>query len=81
MSLADFSPAVMGSATLVPLPVHLTRFDAQAKQSFIQLQWVTDEELNAKGFEIERAEQGNPASFKSWGMWPARARVGVLMNG
>lgn len=67
VSLADFSPAVMASATLVALPVNLTRFDATARQHMIVLQWATDHEENAKGFEIERAEQGNPASFKRLG--------------
>lgn len=76
VSLADFSPAVMASATLVALPIHLTRFDATAKQSFVQLQWVTDEEVNAKGFEVERAEQGNPASFKKLGSMASKGTGG-----
>lgn len=76
VSLADFSPAVMGSATLVPLPVNLTRFEALPRQSHILLQWTTDQEQNAKGFDIERADQSNPASFKRMGTVASKGAAG-----
>jgi hypothetical protein len=38
-----------------------------ARQPTIVVQWATDQEENAKGFEVERAEQGNPSSFKRLG--------------
>lgn len=61
--LSDYTPAVVGSATVVPLPVNLTRFEASPRQNHIFLQWVTVQEQNAKGFEVERADQANPAVF------------------
>lgn len=76
VSLTDFTPAVMGSATLVSLPVNLTRFDVTARQRQIDLQWATDHEENAKGFEVERAEQGNPASFKRLGAVASKGIAG-----
>jgi hypothetical protein len=76
VSLTDFTPAVTGSATLVPLPVNLTRFDVKARQRQIDLQWATDHEENAKGFEVERAEQSNPANFKRLGAVVSKGTAG-----
>lgn len=76
VSLADFAPAVMASATLVALPINLTRFDATTRQRTIVLQWATDQEINAKGFEVERAEQDNPSSFKRLGAVASKGIAG-----
>lgn len=76
VSLADFAPAVMASATLVALPVNLTHFDAITRQHTILLQWATDHEENAKGFELERAEQGNPSNFKRLGTLASKGIAG-----
>lgn len=76
VSLADFSPIVMGSATLVPLPVNLTRFEALPRQNHILLQWTTDQEQNAKGFEVERADESNPAVFKRLGAVASKGPAG-----
>lgn len=76
VSLADFSPAVMGSATLVPLPVNLTRFEALPRQNHILLQWTTDQEQNSKGFDVERADQSNPANFKRLGTVASKGAAG-----
>jgi hypothetical protein len=67
VSLTDFTPAVASSATLVSLPVNLTSFEAVAKKGVIMVEWTTSGEQNAKGFEIERAEESSPASFKNIG--------------
>ncbi len=54
MSLADLTPAVVASATLVALPVKLTRVrgDTHGRHTIL-VQWATDHEENAKGFEAE----------------------------
>lgn len=76
VSLADFAPTVVASATLVALPVNLTRFDATTRQHTIVLQWATDQEINAKGFEVERAEQANPSNFKRLGTVASKGVTG-----
>jgi hypothetical protein len=54
VSLVDHNPAIAGSATVVPLPVVLTRFDAIGEKNQIRLSWETQQEENSKGFEIQR---------------------------
>jgi len=76
VSLTDFQPAVMGSATLIPLPVNLTRFDALPRQDHILLQWATAQEQNVKGFEIERADESNPAGFQRLGAVAGKGPAG-----
>jgi uncharacterized repeat protein (TIGR01451 family) len=41
-----------------PLPVELTRFDAKALGQDARLSWVTAQELNNKGFGVERSFDG-----------------------
>ena len=43
---------------LVPVPVELTSFTAQAKSKGVVLQWTTATETNNHGFEIERSADG-----------------------
>lgn len=76
VSLTDITPTVVGSATLVPLPVNLVKFEAQAQQSSILVSWTTDHEENAKSFEVERADQGNPAAFVKIATLPAKGANG-----
>ena len=76
VSLADFTPAVAGSATLVPLPVTLTSFEAVPKRGVIMVAWTTSSEQNAKGFEIERADESNPTGFKNIGWVNSKGSAG-----
>ncbi len=41
---------------VIPVPVELVEFDAQAKGESILLEWETASEVNNKGFDIERTE-------------------------
>ena len=76
VSLTDITPTVVGSATLVPLPVNLVKFEATAKQNSILVSWVTDHEENARTFEVERAEQSNAAAFVKVATLPAKGANG-----
>lgn len=76
VSLTDLTPVVTASATLVPLPVHLTRFEVAARQNAILVQWATDFEENVKAFEIERADQQDPNNFKRIASVPGKGSGG-----
>lgn len=76
VSLTDLTPVVTASATLVPLPVNIIRFDVAARQNTILVQWVTDFEENVKGFEVERAEQQDPNQFKRIATLPGKGSAG-----
>jgi len=45
-------------ADLMPVPVELTSFTAQASTEGVLLKWTTASELNNHGFEIERSQDG-----------------------
>jgi len=51
--------AVYGTqAQRSPLPVSLTRFTARVETHGVQLQWATATEINNRGFEVQRSEDG-----------------------
>lgn len=60
ISLADFTPAMAGSANQIPLPVNLIRFEAIPKTDVIMLAWATADDRNVKEFEVQRAEANVP---------------------
>ncbi|QJX46460.1 T9SS type A sorting domain-containing protein [Hymenobacter taeanensis] len=62
----NFSPFGVTSATPVPLPVQLVRFDAQRKGTAVVCNWATAVELNNAYFEVERKLEGQ-TSFRSIG--------------
>ena len=41
-----------------PFPVELIHFLAQRKEDFVQLDWITTNEINSEKFEIERSRDG-----------------------
>ncbi len=59
IDLVDYTPTVAGMAINVPLPVRYVLFEAVPKYSVIVLNWSTETEENAKGFEIERSLNEN----------------------
>lgn len=56
-SISSFGNFVIGSRSF-PLPLKFLSFTAQRKNDFIDLKWVTAEEVNTDHFEIERSENG-----------------------
>lgn len=76
VSLTDLTPVVTESATLVPLPVNLTRFEVAARQNAVLVQWATDFEENVKGFDVERADQQDPNNFKRIATLPGKGSGG-----
>jgi len=48
------------------LPVTLTNIKATAVENVIQVDWTTAAEINNKGFEVERSEDGNNFSIIGW---------------
>ena len=57
---ATFSPFTLGSKSSAnPLPVVLSNFTALCKQQKIQLNWITQSELNNDYFTIERSKDGS----------------------
>ena len=54
------------AAAQAPLPLTLLAFDVQCKNNSIQLQWITANEVNTKGFTVEKSTNGSnwePAGF------------------
>jgi len=66
-SLHSFSDFALTDGTLA-LPVTLSSFEASSHGRDVILRWVTETELNNKGFEIERkqvTENNQPAEWKT----------------
>jgi hypothetical protein len=57
--------------TTGPLPVNLTRFEAAPLNRTIRLLWVTDNERNNKGFQLQRSENES-TDFKDIGWIDSR---------
>jgi hypothetical protein len=51
---------------LTALPVDLISFQATAKTRSIDLEWTTEQEINNKGFVVERSENGSTFSRIGW---------------
>lgn len=68
---SSFGNFVIGSKTY-PLPLKFLSFTAQRKADFIDLKWVTAEEINTDHFEIEKSENGR--LFKSLNKTPSLNR-------
>lgn len=57
-----------GSTGLIPLPVTLSRFEAESlEDGSVSLTWETQSESNSDYFEVQRAENGQASDFKSIG--------------
>jgi uncharacterized repeat protein (TIGR01451 family) len=52
------STDTMVLSNIMPLPVQLSSFNAEAYQNTALLKWVTSSEINNRGFEIERSTDG-----------------------
>ena len=59
----NFFDPIPSGCSYVVLPVELLSFNAKAQQNGIELSWTTAEEINLKGYEIERSEDGK--NFKT----------------
>jgi hypothetical protein len=57
-TITDSVIAILGADELDLLPVTLVSFTANKKENDVQLQWITTNEENNKGFEIERSSDG-----------------------
>lgn len=57
VDLVDYTPVINGSATNVPLPINLIRFEAKPTNRMIRIEWVTASEQNNKGFEVHRSQK------------------------
>lgn len=73
-SVSSFGNFVIGSKTF-PLPLKFLSFTAQRRTEFINLNWVTAEEVNTDHFEIERSENGR--QFSLLAKMPTINRVSV----
>lgn len=63
-AVTSFSPFALASTTLSnPLPIELTYFKATAIESAVQLDWLTDSELNNNFFTLEKSADG--ATFET----------------
>lgn len=60
-----FSQFMLVSANTV-LPVNLLTFTATAQKNIIALKWTTEEEVNNKGFAIERSKDGITYEYIGW---------------
>ena len=74
VSFDPYNNIVLKQASLSlidPLPVELTSFSGEAKNSFVVLEWTTASEINNRGFEIERASTSlnNPNKNYSVANW------------
>jgi hypothetical protein len=56
INLTDFAPAINDSALNVALPISLMEFNVAAEKSYIVARWQTSNEINNKGFELQRTE-------------------------
>lgn len=56
------SVTVPVSMTIVPIPVEMTSFSAEAVSGFVSLRWATATETNNMGFKVERRRTGT----ESW---------------
>ncbi len=58
-SVTNFSPFTLASASsLNPLPVTLVSFTATKNSNQVNLQWVTENEINLTRYELERSSDG-----------------------
>lgn len=69
-----FDPAPSGCSYI--LPVELLTFNAKAQNNNIELSWTTTEEINLKGYEIERSEDGK--NFKTIDFVAPKAQKGKM---
>lgn len=56
--LTTFSQFAITSPVVNPLPVELLSFTASCENDFVQLKWVTESEVNADYYTIERSYDG-----------------------
>lgn len=64
LNFTDYTPTIAGSTVTAPLPVKLTRFDVTAGSSVIKIFWITENELNNRGFEVQRSTTNANEFFK-----------------
>ena len=76
-NFTGFSQFMLVSPTAV-IPVRFISFDATAKRSAILLQWSTSQEVNYRGFSIERST--NAINFETIGWVNGRGNSNVQTN-
>jgi hypothetical protein len=54
--ITTFSPFIIGSTVEQPLPVTLKSFTSVISGRDVKLNWVTEKEINNKGFDVERVK-------------------------
>ncbi len=54
LNFTDFTPVINGNAVGVILPVEISSFEAKPAGRNIELSWITQKELNNRGFEVQR---------------------------
>ncbi len=57
LNFTDFTPVINGSASGVILPVEISSFEAKPAGRNIELTWITQKEINNRGFEIQRYQE------------------------
>jgi hypothetical protein len=70
----NFFDPIPSGCSYVVLPVELLTFNANAQQNGIELSWTSAEEINLKGYEIERSEDGK--NFKTVDFVSSKAQNG-----
>jgi hypothetical protein len=55
INLVDFTPVINGRAELVSLPLEFKKFEVTTSRKTMKLKWLTLNERNNKGFEVQRA--------------------------
>lgn len=72
-SISSFSTFYFAKNTFAVLPLTLINFDAVKQNSSVKIEWVTENEINAAKFEVERS--ANASSFTAIGTVAAKAAV------
>ncbi len=76
--VTDFSPFTLASASsLNPLPVTLVSFTATKNSTQVNLQWVTENEINLVRYDLERSSDG--ANYTTLTTIPARGSSSQLI--
>lgn len=57
-NFSSFSPFIVGKITLFALPVNLLSFSGQREGAINRLRWITSNETNSRGFEVQRSSDG-----------------------
>jgi len=76
-SITSFSPFTVRSYPVAPLPVQWLNFDGEWYDNDVRLSWITANELNNNGFEVQRSYDG--VGFKPIDFVPSKSASGNSM--